>query len=144
MPGPGAIVRRRLIEDIGGWDPALRFAPDYEWYLRAGLVGPFKRVPLPLARWRAHPDATSFSSRGEARARELVHIAETFFARTDLAAEIQAVRAEAFRNAYLVAGLNVAEGLDGPGSRFQVVDTYGGRVHGGDGSDLRVGRAQRH
>jgi len=120
--GPGAMVRRSRLDEIGGWNIRLRYAPDYEWYLRAGLVGPFKRVPLPLARWRAHAGSITTGRRGEAMAREMLAVTEEFFARPDLPEEIRAVRLEAFRNAYVLGALTLSDQLEGPGARFSIVD----------------------
>jgi glycosyltransferase involved in cell wall biosynthesis len=44
-PGPGVFFRRAAFERAGGWDPSLRQMPDYECWLRLGLVGTFKRIP---------------------------------------------------------------------------------------------------
>jgi glycosyltransferase involved in cell wall biosynthesis len=44
MPGPGAVFRRRLVECAGDWDPSNHYCPDFEWFLRAGLCGPFLHV----------------------------------------------------------------------------------------------------
>ena len=56
--GVGALVRRRLYERIGGWDPSHHFYPDYEWWLRAGDVG-FVRVAQPGGAWRIHGGSIS-------------------------------------------------------------------------------------
>lgn len=61
-------------------------------------------------------------------AREMVAVTEKLFTRSDLPAEIEAVRVEAFRNAYIVAGLVVDDDANAPGARFQVLDRLA-RLH---------------
>lgn len=58
-PGPGALFRRSLFEQIGGWNEHLRKIPDFEFWLRAGRVGPFVRVPRVLAQYRIHEESTA-------------------------------------------------------------------------------------
>ena len=122
VPGPGTTFRRQLLERVGDWDPSYRYCPDFDWFLRAGLIGPFKRVPGVVARWRHHPRSLTAGYRGLPRARELMRLAEQFFQREDLPSEVQAVRAEAFRNAYITSAMILTDGADGPGSRFQIRD----------------------
>ncbi|MBI3621661.1 MAG: glycosyltransferase [Nitrospirae bacterium] len=48
-------VRRRQLEAAGLFDPALRFAMDYDLWLRLGRLGPPLQVPEVLASMRFHP-----------------------------------------------------------------------------------------
>ncbi len=125
IPGSGALFRRELIQQVGGYDPNFRFCPDYDWLLRAGLMGPFKPVPQVLSEWRHHTGSLTAGSRGEAVARDLVHVIEKFYERDDLPAEVQAVRPEALRNAYIMAGLSVSDAAGGSRARFEITDRIG-------------------
>jgi GT2 family glycosyltransferase len=104
-PGPGALFRRSVVERIGGYDPSFRFAPDYDFWLRAGLLGPFRRVPQTLAAYRAHGSAITQAERGVAMARELVRVIDKLYERADLPPDVLAVQMEAYRNAHFHAGI---------------------------------------
>jgi len=125
LPGPGSLVRRSAVDAAGGWDPTLRTCPDWEWYLRLSLHGPFARVPQVLARWRSHSASITMAERSEAAARERVMVVERFFAREDLPEAVRAVRGEAMRNTYILAAAIVTTELPGPGARFTVTDRLG-------------------
>ncbi len=44
LPGPGAFIRRSVIDAVGGRDPRFRYVGDYDFWLHAGVLGPFSRV----------------------------------------------------------------------------------------------------
>lgn len=51
VPHPSTFTRRALFERLGGFDPALRNAMDYDFFLRALVAGArFEVVPQPLTR----------------------------------------------------------------------------------------------
>jgi hypothetical protein len=103
--GPGAVMRRRLIERIGGRNPAYRQVGDLDFWLRAGMEGPFHHVPRPLATWRTHPGSTSISDTSDAKVAEYVTVMKAFFARADLPEELRALEAEALSMAHHIAAL---------------------------------------
>src|SRR5262249_37022764 len=103
-PGPGTLFRRSLVERVGAYDTTLRFLPDYDLFLRAGLIGPFRRAPKTLATYRMHGATLTQSNRGVDMAREHIEVMDRFYARTDLPPEILAVKLEAYRNMYYVCG----------------------------------------
>ena len=102
-PGPGVFFRRSAFKAAGGWDPALRQMPDYDYWLRLGLVGPFQRVPHTLAAFRVHEASATFSATPPERAVEPVWILEKYFARPDVPAAIRAERDRALASASLVS-----------------------------------------
>lgn len=59
QPGAGALFRREVFERAGGWNPALRKIPDFEFWLRASRCGPFVRVARVLADYRVHAESTA-------------------------------------------------------------------------------------
>jgi glycosyltransferase involved in cell wall biosynthesis len=103
--GAGAFIRRKALELTGGRDPEYKYVADYEYWLRLGLYGPFARIPRTLATFRVHPDSASVSSMGRTMAGEHIHLIKKFYSRPDLPPEVLKVRAEAFGNAYLIAGI---------------------------------------
>jgi glycosyltransferase involved in cell wall biosynthesis len=132
VPGPGTFFRRSVLDQVGGRDPAFRYVGDHEFWLRAGLVGPFRRIPQTLATHRWHAGSISSSERGEAMAREHVRLVETFFARPELPPEILAVRTEAFCNAYFVAATICDDDRSGDARRFDWWDTLTGKLFAPD------------
>lgn len=128
FPGPGTLFRRKVLDQAGGWDPAYPTCPDFEWYFRVALVGPFARVPRVLAQWRRHSDSITSSSSDPDAARLRMSAVESFLARSDLPAEVLAVRGEALRAAYIVAAHVASAELPGPGARFEVHDRISDRI----------------
>lgn len=62
VPPHSTFVRRRVLHERGVWlDPALRFAGDWEWFLRiAEAGGRFHHLPRVVSEFRRHPaSATS-------------------------------------------------------------------------------------
>jgi glycosyltransferase involved in cell wall biosynthesis len=63
IPHPATFVQRRLLIAAGGFDTTLRYAMDYDLWLRLARLAP----PLPLARalaaFRVHADSLSSSNR---------------------------------------------------------------------------------
>lgn len=102
-PGPGTFFRRSVYARAGGWKAALRRIPDFEYWLRVGLLGPFQRIAQPLAYYRVHAGAQSFSVVDAARAEEFVTVIETLFAQSSLPETLRGRGREARANALLMA-----------------------------------------
>lgn len=125
LPGPGTLFRRTLVARIGGWDPSLRFTPDFDFYLRGGLIAPFLHVPVTVATWRSHAASTTAGQRGEAMAAEHTRLIDGLFARGDLPGQVLAARSVAYRNAYALAAILADDRPAGPGARFRVLERPG-------------------
>lgn len=106
LPGPGAFFHRSVPERIGGRDPQFRYVGDLEFWFRAALIGPFRRIPEALATFRVHSDSASMNAKGEQMAREHIQMVEVFFSRLDLPPEISALHREALSSASFIAGCN--------------------------------------
>jgi glycosyltransferase involved in cell wall biosynthesis len=117
----GAIFRRRVIEQIGGWDASFIYLADFDWCVRAYSVGHFLRLPEPLACWRNHPGSANYAPGLEA-AREQTRLLDKIYAADDVSEELLAVHDEAYRNAYLVAAFAMG-GVNRADGRFFVHDT---------------------
>lgn len=102
-PGPGALFRRSAYRQAGGWNPALRRIPDYDFWLRVALTGPLRRVAGVLASYRVHAGAQSFSRVDAARADEYLAVADGLLASPGLPAALRARAAAARANALLMA-----------------------------------------
>lgn len=128
-PGPGAVLRKAALQAAGGWDPAFRRVPDYECWLRLGLVGPFRRVPAVLGAYRVHGQAQSFSAVSEDRADEQYQAVAKLLARNGLPAPLRAVERPALANALLYAArLHLMSGRTGGALRrlVRALRTYWG------------------
>jgi glycosyltransferase involved in cell wall biosynthesis len=122
----GAIFRRRVIERIGGWDPSFIYLADFDWCVRAYSVGPFLRHPDVLACWRNHPGSANYAPGLEA-AREQTRLLDKIYAADDVSDGLLAVRDEAYRNAFIVAGFTMG-GVNRAEGRFFVHDTLAREV----------------
>lgn len=113
-PGPGTFFRREAFEACGGWDASYKRIPDYECWLRMGLLGSFRRIPRVLGSYRVHGGAQSFSPVSIERADEFVRAMDEFFGRTDLPADVRSVHSQARANACLYsARLHLMSGRTG-------------------------------
>jgi glycosyltransferase involved in cell wall biosynthesis len=104
QPGPGVFFRRECFERLGGWDVTLRQTPDYEYWLRLALLGPFLHIPAEMARFRVHEASQSFHSTTLEKSDEVIRVLERYFGRDDVPADIARLRAQAIAMAYVVAG----------------------------------------
>ncbi|HEY0872212.1 MAG TPA: glycosyltransferase [Vicinamibacterales bacterium] len=102
-PGPGVFVRRSAAQQIEGWNPDLRQTPDFEYWLRLSLLGPFVKIPRVLAGLRVHPESASFAPTTPTRADEPVRIMEAYFERTDLPGSALELRRQSMSAAHLLA-----------------------------------------
>jgi glycosyltransferase involved in cell wall biosynthesis len=63
---PATFVRRAAFARVGGFDPSLRYAMDYDLWLRLARLAPPVEVDAYLADFRVHPGSLSSVNRGEA------------------------------------------------------------------------------
>ncbi|WP_068783797.1 glycosyltransferase [Paenibacillus phocaensis] len=52
--GPTVIFRKSCLDQLGGWDPQLVRAQDYDFWLRMALVFEMEYLPVPTVRYRVH------------------------------------------------------------------------------------------
>lgn len=101
LPGPGALFRRDAFLKAGGWNPAFRQMPDYDFWLRLGLHGEFIHVKEVLAGFRVHPGSQTYTVASPSRAEEPVTIISAILADAQLPATANTLRAPALANAHL-------------------------------------------
>lgn len=101
-PGPGAYFRRTAFVEAGGWDPRFRHSPDYECWLRLGLLGRFVHIREQLAAFRVHEDSQSFAQTTVDRAEEALRIIEKYYLLSGIPSEILIAKNLSFANANLV------------------------------------------
>jgi glycosyltransferase involved in cell wall biosynthesis len=102
-PGAGAFFRRSAFEAAGGWDLSLRQMPDYEYWLRLGLLGEFRRIPRTLAAFRVHENSLTFATTPEPAAEEPIRILRKYFSLEGVPDTIRAEQPKATSNAFLVS-----------------------------------------
>ncbi|MCC6611319.1 MAG: glycosyltransferase [Burkholderiales bacterium] len=102
-PGPGVFFRRTAFEAAGPWNEKLCQIPDFEYWLRLGLQGPFHHIPEVLASYRVHDDSPSFAPVSAARAEEPVTAISAFFASAKLPETIAIRRNHAISNAHVLS-----------------------------------------
>lgn len=117
MPGPGTFFRRAVIEKLSGRDPNFRFVGDFDFWLRAGLLGPFARVPATLATFRQHRESYSSSQLGQEMAEEHIRLVDKVFAAPNLPVEIRKIEKEAYSSAYYIAGTQLGDGVPSSAKR---------------------------
>lgn len=64
LPGPGAMIRKSVLDREFLRSTQYRFLSDYEQWLYLSTKGDFARVPDVLATWRSHEASATSSSRG--------------------------------------------------------------------------------
>jgi glycosyltransferase involved in cell wall biosynthesis len=109
LPGPGAFFRRRVVEALGGRDETFRYVADFDFWLRAGLIGPFARIPRPLATFRHHETSATVAEKGKRMADEHLTLIEKLYARADLPEAVRSLKREAFSSACFIAGVTAGE-----------------------------------
>ncbi len=101
-PGPGVFMRRAAFERAGNWNPALRQIPDFEYWLRLGLEGEFRRIPEALAAYRVHDQSQSFAPVTIERAEETLIVISNHLGSPRLPPEILHSKNEALSCARIV------------------------------------------
>lgn len=86
--GPGALLRRQVLEQVGGWDSRLRLIPDWDFLLRVGLCGKVHHHPETLAAFRVHEQSQTFRAPDERRAGEYSIAVQGFFSRSDVPVDL--------------------------------------------------------
>lgn len=100
QPGPGALFKKAIFSEVGGWDPSLRQVPDFEYWLRASQKGKFKRLAKSLAYYRVHEDSGAFRPVSIERSNEIIEVVNCHW-KSSQKSRIE--RKIAFSNAFLIA-----------------------------------------
>lgn len=79
IPGPCSFIRTDIFKALGGYNPEFPYMPDFEFWLKAGLLGQFMRVPVILATHRVHFSSITVGSQGEEMALEHVRLVKYIY-----------------------------------------------------------------
>jgi len=63
IPHPGTMIRLDALEDIGGFDPTLKFAMDLDAFLKLRKFGRFINTRRSVSAFRWHPDSLTVANR---------------------------------------------------------------------------------
>jgi len=110
LPGPGALFRKRIFKELGGFYVDFRILFDMDFWWRASLLGKIIRLPKSLSAFRIH--STSQSQGGSRMAEETVKCVHRFYSIPELPARFKKSRLAAFSNAYYAAAMQAATGKD--------------------------------
>jgi glycosyltransferase involved in cell wall biosynthesis len=84
LPGPGTIFRADAAKKIHGRSPAIRFASDFDFWLRLSQVGAIVHRNQLVAQWRHHDGSTSVALRGKAMGEERIKIIDSYIENYDV------------------------------------------------------------
>lgn len=104
MPGPGTFFRKKIVDRLQGRDLQFRYVSDFDFWLRAGLVTEFARLPQTLATFRIHPASTSVGETNQNMAEEHITLINKIFSLPNLSPNVLKIKAEAYSSAYYIAG----------------------------------------
>lgn len=77
---PSAFFTRKAFDAVGGLDEALRFAMDYDLWLRIGKRFPCRYLPTPLSKYRLHEASKTISDKTLfENSEEALHLAIKYF-----------------------------------------------------------------
>ncbi|KKQ28777.1 MAG: hypothetical protein A3H17_01280 [Candidatus Levybacteria bacterium RIFCSPLOWO2_12_FULL_37_14] len=96
IPGPATFYRKVIIDKLKGRDRQFKYVSDFDFVLRAGLIGDFVRIPKFLATFRVHPNAATASKKGLAMAMEHLRLLNKFFSLPNLPSHIKKIKHEAY------------------------------------------------
>lgn len=73
IPHPGTMIRLDALEEIGGFDPTLKYAMDLDAFLKLRKLGRFAATRRAVSAFRWHPDSLTVANRlGSSREAESV------------------------------------------------------------------------
>ncbi len=76
---PATFFRRRVVQCVGQFDKAYRYASDYDYLIRVGRQCRLRRLPFVVTRFREHPDSASIKESSSAlQMRESLAISEKY------------------------------------------------------------------
>jgi glycosyltransferase involved in cell wall biosynthesis len=103
FPGQGVFFRRKAYESAGPWDIRLKQVPDFDFWIRLGLQGPFERIPETLSKFRVHDGSQSCCEPDERRSNEIIQVIADFFETSELPSHLRVRKNEALSFAGVIA-----------------------------------------
>lgn len=106
--GPGALFRRDIFLEIGGWDSTLKLAPDREFWIRLACRGQIVMLEETLAGYRMHQQSISYKDVSEETSREYIRVLDRYYAGElgTILPTLVSRKEEAYANATLIIARN--------------------------------------
>ena len=98
-PGPATFYRKIIVDKLKGRDDRFRYVSDFDFWLRAGLIGKFARIPKFLTTFRVHPEAATIKNKGFVMAMEHINLLNKIFSLPNLPPNIEKIKSEAYEKA---------------------------------------------
>lgn len=95
----GAFFRKIIINHLKGRDDRFKYLSDFDFWLRAGLIGKFARIPKTLAASRIHSGQATFENRGYKMAIDHILLLNKIFALPNIPPYIKKLKPEAYEKA---------------------------------------------
>lgn len=99
VTGPGTFFRKIVIEKLKGRDTAFKYVSDYDFWLRAGLIGNFARIPKVLATSRVHSGQATLKNKGYKMAMEHILVLNKIFSLPDFPVVLSKIKPQAYEKA---------------------------------------------
>lgn len=98
-PGPATFYRKIIVDKLKGRDDRFKYVSDFDFWLRAGLIGKFARIPKFLTTFRVHPEAATIKNKGFVMAMEHINLLNKIFSLPNLPPNIEKIKSEAYEKA---------------------------------------------
>lgn len=98
-PGAGTFYKKIIVDKLKGRDDRFKYVSDFDFWLRAGLIGKFARIPKFLSTFRVHPGAATIKNKGFVMAMEHINLLNKIFSLPNLPPNIDKVKPEAYEKA---------------------------------------------
>ena len=97
--GPATFYRKIIVDKLKGRDDRFKYVSDFDFWLRAGLIGKFARIPKFLTTFRVHPEAATIKNKGFVMAMEHINLLNKIFSLPNLPPNIEKIKSEAYEKA---------------------------------------------
>jgi glycosyltransferase involved in cell wall biosynthesis len=126
--GTGSLMRRGALEQIGSPDPGLAYCWDFDLWVRLAHVGRVVHVDEPLSMFRWHGGQAGRAMQGAVMGKERIAVIDKVYSQEHVPQELEEVREQAYRNAFLGAATLAGEGVNDPRERFYIDDRVYRRI----------------
>lgn len=103
VTGPGTFFRRSILDKLKGRDTQFKYVSDYDFWLRAGLIGNFARIPKILATSRVHSGQATLMDKGYKMAMEHILVLNKIFSLPNFPATLNKIKPEAYKKGCVAA-----------------------------------------
>ncbi len=97
--GASAFFKKEILKKLKGRDVNYKYVSDYDFWLRAGLLGDFARIPKYLATSRVHPGQATIAGRSFRAAMDHIKVINKIFEDPKFPHELKQFKSEAYKKA---------------------------------------------